>query len=70
MQGNPFKDFFGDGSGDLFGDGGNARPSPERRGSGSGVIISADGYIFTNNHVVDGADKLLVTLNKFLYTFP
>jgi len=32
-------------------------------GLGSGVIISADGYIATNNHVVQGADRLLVTLN-------
>lgn len=32
-------------------------------GLGSGVIISADGYIVTNNHVIDGADRLEITLN-------
>lgn len=36
---------------------------PQAKGLGSGVIISADGYIVTNNHVVDGAEKLEVTLN-------
>ncbi len=36
----------------------------ERVGSGSGVIIREDGYIVTNNHVVDGATKIEVTLNN------
>ncbi len=36
---------------------------PVQSGLGSGVIISADGYIVTNNHVIDGADKLEVLLN-------
>jgi len=36
---------------------------PQPMGLGSGVIISSDGYIVTNNHVVDGAEKLEVTLN-------
>ena len=35
----------------------------ERVGSGSGVIIREDGYIVTNNHVIDGATKIQVTLN-------
>ena len=36
----------------------------ERTGSGSGVIIREDGYIVTNNHVIDGATKIEVTLNS------
>ncbi|MDD2961768.1 MAG: Do family serine endopeptidase [Muribaculaceae bacterium] len=36
---------------------------PQQSGLGSGVIISDNGYIVTNNHVIDGADKLEVTLN-------
>jgi len=35
---------------------------PPREGLGSGVIVSEDGYILTNNHVIDGADKVTVTL--------
>lgn len=38
--------------------------SRERVGSGSGVIIRHDGYIVTNNHVIEGASKIEVTLNN------
>lgn len=64
-QRNPFSDFFGDDFGDFFG---GPRVIPEQRASGSGVIITDDGYIITNNHVVEGADEINVTLaNKKSY---
>ena len=69
---DPFEDFFSDPFGGFFGrgqgQGNNGRKrqvqTPKRAAAGSGVIISADGYIVTNNHVVDGADELTVTLNE------
>lgn len=64
---NPFADLFGDEYGDFFG-GPRVQMIPEQRASGSGVFISADGYIVTNNHVVEGADEVSVTLaNKKNY---
>lgn len=65
---DPFEDFFSDPFGGFFGRGqGGTRKrqvqTPKRTAAGSGVIISSDGYIVTNNHVVDGADELTVTLN-------
>jgi Do/DeqQ family serine protease len=69
VQSDPFEDFFSDPFGGFFGRGqgqGGTRKrqvqTPKRTATGSGVIISADGYIVTNNHVVDGADELTVTL--------
>ena len=63
---DPFNDIFGD----IFGFGGRGgQPQmreykqPDRHASGSGVIISDDGYIVTNNHVVGEADEIEVKLN-------
>jgi serine protease Do len=57
---------FGDGNGQFqffFGPNGHARPQIEH-GMGSGVIISPDGYIVTNNHVIEGAVDIRVTTSN------
>jgi serine protease Do len=67
---SPFSDLFGDDDlfNQFFGNGGQQRMLPQMA-SGSGVIISDDGYIVTNNHVVTGADEVTVTLsNRKTYT--
>jgi len=43
-------------------DGGEGAVLPRQQSSGSGFFISADGYLVTNNHVIDGADEIMVTL--------
>jgi len=48
----------------FFGFPGASPQQRERVNSGSGVIIREDGYIVTNNHVIDGATKIEVTLNN------
>ena len=59
---DPFEFFFGPG----YGRGQRQQQddaTPQPLGLGSGVIITSDGYIVTNNHVIEGAEKLEVTLN-------
>lgn len=68
---DPWEFFFGPG----YGDNSNRRrqqpqqqpkssdDAQQQKGLGSGVIITTDGYIVTNNHVIDGAERLEVTLN-------
>ncbi|WP_405384901.1 Do family serine endopeptidase [Maribacter sp. LLG6340-A2] len=56
---DPFKEFFGDMFKGQTPDGMHSRP---RVGTGSGVIINDKGYIVTNNHVIDNADEVEVTL--------
>jgi Do/DeqQ family serine protease len=58
---NPFGDLFGDDD-PFFQFFGGPRSMPDQQASGSGVIISNDGYIVTNNHVIDGASEINVTL--------
>jgi serine protease Do len=58
FKGTPFEDFF---NGQEFGD--NApQGRPQREGMGSGVIIDKAGIVLTNNHVVAGADEVLIQL--------
>ena len=59
---NPFGSMFGYGYGNRGGRGGTQEYT--EKAAGSGVIISEDGYILTNNHVISGADKITVYVNS------
>src|SRR5262249_14263388 len=58
-KGTPFEDFFGKEGFEFHGGGQNM---PPRQGTGSGVIIDSAGLVLTNNHVVEGADEVIVML--------
>ncbi|MCB4756283.1 MAG: Do family serine endopeptidase [Elusimicrobia bacterium] len=73
VQEEPNQFFFGDPNEFFYRFFGEEAPPPQQRrrpqefrseGTGSGVIIDPDGYILTNNHVVQGADQLTVTLEN------
>lgn len=62
QQRDPIQEFFG--FPDPRGEGGQGRGGQMPVSSGSGVIISSDGYIVTNNHVVEGATKIDISLDN------
>ena len=55
-----FRDFFGD----RFGGGAPAQRQQIQRGLGSGVVITKDGYILTNHHVIDGAEEIKIEMTN------
>ena len=62
-QSNTYEDFFGALLGQLYGYPGQTRNNT-MVANGSGVVLTPDGYIVTNNHVVEGADEVEVTFNN------
>ena len=62
-QSTTYNDFFGALLGQLYGYPGQTR-SNTMVAFGSGVVLTPDGYIVTNNHVVEGADEVEVTFNN------
>lgn len=62
-RGNSYYDFFGSLLEQLYGSNNMQIPENISVGYGSGVVISPDGYIVTNSHVVEGASKIEVTFN-------
>ena len=62
-QSNTYEDFFGALLGQIYGYPGQTR-SNTMVAYGSGVVLTPDGYIVTNNHVMEGADEVEVTFNN------
>lgn len=61
QQRDPFADFFGPG---FFGPSQPREREFQQSGQGSGVIVSTDGYIVTNNHVIQNADSIRIRTNE------